>query len=265
VLFSFNIITMGTATAVEQYLETNIDIKIKPLLDIALKNNCTSSVDSSQSMTNIKIDNAKNVTLEQQNQAKSLCNLKTTMDFLDKLNLSQDVMQKALDKIVTKGGIFGATSSADTKVITNIKTEIAPETRFNIQKECLQQAVASQKMDYIEITNSADVLLKQTNDTYNSCIQETATKQGYETDLAIASKQDATTDAKTTGFDPIASLLAMLGGPLILGGIGICICCCCCCVLLLMFGGFAAFSGGKGKPAAGSSTAPATGTRTRVA
>jgi hypothetical protein len=229
---------MGSSTEVEQVLETNIDVTIKPELDVALKSSCVSSSDASQTLSNITIDNAKGVTLAQVNQAKNLCSLKTTMDFLDKLNLSNEVMQKAMDKILTQGGIGPTTSASNTKIITNMKTNISPKVAFDIQKQCLQSSLSAQKMDAITIKNSADIVLSQTNESFNSCLQEEAIKKEDEYKVDLGAKSSAAQDVTTKGWDPIGSLLALLGGPLILGVLGICICLCCVCVLVIVFGIF---------------------------
>ena len=229
---------MGSSTEVEQYLETNIDVAIKPELDVALKNSCIQTSDATQTMSGLTIDGSKGVNLSQVNQAKNLCSLKTTMDFLDKLNLTNEVMQKAMDKILTQGGIGPTTTSSNTKIITNMKTSFEPKVAFDIQKECLQSALTSQKMDAITIKNSSDIVLSQTNESFNQCLQDSAIKMETDTGVDLGAKQDTKNDLTTKGWDPIAGLLAMLGGPLVLGALGICICLCCVCVLVIVFGIF---------------------------
>lgn len=226
---------MGTATAVEQVLETNIRNEIKPELDASLRDRCVQSVDATQQLGEITIKKSQGVNIEQINEANSICAMKTVMDFLDKLNLSEQVIDKALNKVLTQGGLGITVSKNNQNSLTKVETVISPKVKFDVMKECLQKTLASQSIEKVDIEESSDVVISQTNKTLNKCMQDSLLKleQKYGVNLDIQKTQES--ESQTTGWDPIKSILNAITGPWALSGLAIVVCLILVCVGVIVF------------------------------
>lgn len=226
---------MGTATAVEQVLQTNIRNEIKPELEASLRDRCVQSTDATQQLGEITIKKSQGVTIEQVNEANSICAMRTVMDFLDKLNLSQDIIEKALNKVMTEGGLGITVSDNNQKSLTNIQNVISPKVKFDVMKECLQKTLASQTINKVDIEESANIVIAQTNKTLNQCMHDTFLKleKDYGVDLQVEKTQEG--ESQTSGWDPIKSLLKAITGPWALSGLAIVVCLCLVCVGVVVF------------------------------
>jgi hypothetical protein len=226
---------MGTATDVEQYLETNIDVNVKPELNTLLKESCIQGSDASQNIDEINIVGGQGITIEQINSAKNICALKTVMDFQDKLQLSQEVLEKALNKVYTQGGLGVTVSKSKLESLTNVSTTIEPKVKFEVMKECLQNSLSRQNIGKVNIKDSADILISQTNDTLNDCLQDSMLKLEKEYDVDLNLEKDQGIIADTLGWDPIASILGALTGPWVMVAGACSVCMCLLCVGLLLW------------------------------
>jgi len=232
------------------------------LMNIGLDQNTINNINQQCSMASegsnlvqIVGSSVNNLTVNQQNSLKGLCEMQQAITSSNDAHVVSDVLTKLSQAASSsaKAGLFGGASNSTSnniqKAYTEMNTHLSQNQINNITSQCLLQQSLS---NVVQIYGSSvsDSVIDQVGQNFLQCVNEVnATVQNSavaEAGSTLVSDQTANSTA-TTGIDFMSSLasLSSLGaalfpGLIIVGLVVLCICCISCLSI------FKKMSGGGG-------------------
>lgn len=246
---------MGQKTDIKQRIQNEIDSKFNTDIAFNIDKKCIQGTDASNIIEDVRIRGGKNITINQVNEAQSMCALKTVIDQDLASTITNEAKGALLDILKQESGLGVQVTDKTQDVMNKISNEVGVEVEFNIAEKCLQDTIAQNRVSGVVLEDVQNVNISQVNSAFNNCIMDEAIKQGVKAEAGSKASADVKGKTEIKGMNPIADVMKGLSGimtglgmgmmiPLLMLGSPIILC---CCVVI----GFVAFSmmgsgGGEG-------------------
>lgn len=208
----------------EVFNSTDLNIDQKTFENI--QQSC-SMTGSAQNVINIVGSNDIDLTVDQQNELKLMCQLNAALKEQKDAKSKIDIFNQLAAKSEATGGLLAANSEASNKVRNEMKLNIDQSSYANILQDCTSKGATD---NLINIVGSSKVKgnFKQVNKSINECLLNHASQRGIASEAVVQAKTEAEATSKAIGgdlFSPMSSVSSFAA--------------CCICIILSIVAAFA--------------------------